>query len=90
MIKRNPAWGKIVCRCEMVTEGEIIEAIRRPLGATTLDGIKRRTRAGTGPCQGSFCSPKVAQILSRELDIPMEWVTKKGEGSFLACPMGVL
>jgi len=84
MVKVNPAWGKIICRCEMVTEAEIINAIRRPLGATTLDGIKRRTHAMSGPCQGSFCSAKIAQILSRELNITMERVTKKGKSSFFS------
>ena len=58
-IRQNPAYGTIVCRCEMVTEGEIIDAIRGPLGARSLDGVKRRTRAGMGRCQAGFCSPRV-------------------------------
>ena len=81
LIKNHPEYGTIVCRCEKVTEGEILDAIRRPLGATTLDGIKRRTRAGMGRCQSGFCSPKTMAILSREKGIPMENITKHGHGS---------
>lgn len=81
LIKEQPAYGTIVCRCEMITEGEIVDAIRRPLGARSLDGVKRRTRAGMGRCQSGFCSPKVMEILSRELGTSMEDVTKAGKGS---------
>jgi glycerol-3-phosphate dehydrogenase len=81
MIKKDPAYGAIVCRCEMVTEGEIVDAINRPLGATSLDGLKRRTRQGAGRCQAGFCTPRAMEILSRELGIPMTEVTKKGTGS---------
>lgn len=81
LIHREPAYGNIICRCEMVTEGEIIDAIRRPLGAKSLDGVKRRTRAGMGRCQSSFCSPRVMEILARELDIPVEEITKSGGNS---------
>lgn len=81
IIKENPAYGKIICRCESVTEGEIIEAINRNPGARDIDGVKRRTRAGMGRCQGGFCMPGVAEILSRELDIPFEKITKCGENS---------
>ena len=83
LIKKDPHFGKIVCRCEKVTEGEVIDSIRRTAGATTLDGVKRRTRAGMGRCQGGFCSPRITEILSRELGIPMEEVTKSGGGSNL-------
>lgn len=83
LIRRNPAYGTIVCRCESVTEGEIIDAIRRPVGARSLDGVKRRTRAGMGRCQSGFCSPRVMEILARELDIPTEAVTKSGGGSHI-------
>ena len=72
LIKDDPNYGHIVCRCEMVTEAEIIDAIRRPLGARNLGAIKRRTRAQMGRCQGGFCSIKLAEILSRELDISEE------------------
>ena len=75
--------GRLVCRCEVVTEAEIRAAIRRPVGATTVDGVKRRTRAGMGRCQGGFCSPRVAEILAEELGIPMTEVTKCGGESRL-------
>lgn len=78
LIKENPAYGNIICRCEMVTEGEIIDSIRRPLGAKSLDGVKRRTRAGMGRCQSGFCAPRTMEILHRELGIPMTEITKCG------------
>lgn len=81
LIQEKPEYGNIVCRCEMITEGEILDAIQRPLGARSLDGIKRRTRAGMGRCQAGFCSPKTMEILARELHIPMSEVTKSGGNS---------
>ncbi|MBQ8250152.1 MAG: NAD(P)/FAD-dependent oxidoreductase [Clostridia bacterium] len=84
MIKENPAYGRIVCRCEGVTEGEILDAIRTNPRATDLDGVKRRTRAQMGRCQGGFCSPYIIELLSRELDIPYENVTKFGGESNVA------
>ncbi len=81
LIRSNPMYGNIVCRCETVTEGEIVESIRRPAGARNLDAVKRRTRAGMGRCQGGFCTPRLVAILARELGIPAEEVTKKGKGS---------
>lgn len=78
-IQQDPRYGKLVCRCERVSEGEIVDAIQR--GASTLDGVKFRTRAGMGRCQGNFCSPKSAGILARELDQPLARITKKGPGS---------
>ena len=78
LIKDQPEYGRIICRCETITEGEIIDAIRRPLGAKSLDGVKRRTRAGMGRCQGGFCSPRVMDILSRELGVPLDSITKSG------------
>ncbi len=83
LIRREPAYGAIVCRCESVTEGEILDAIRRPVGARSLDGIKRRTRAGMGRCQAGFCSPKVMEILRRELGVDLTEVTKSGGGSYI-------
>ncbi len=83
LIRENPAYGNIICRCEMISEGEILDAIHRPLGARSLDGIKRRTRAGMGRCQSGFCSPRTMEILSRELNIPMEELTKSGGNSKL-------
>ncbi len=82
-INENPAYGKVVCRCETVTEAEIVNAIHRPLGATTLDGIKRRTRAGMGRCQSGFCTTRLLNILARELNLPEEAITKSGKGSEL-------
>ncbi len=79
LVTEDPKYGHVVCRCETVTEREVIEAIRR--GATTLDGVKFRTRAGMGRCQGGFCSPRVTKILARELGIYEKNVTKKGGGS---------
>jgi glycerol-3-phosphate dehydrogenase len=81
LIMKNPAYGNIICRCEMITEGEIIDAIRRPLGAKSLDGIKRRTRAGMGRCQGGFCTPRVMEIIARECQVSMLDVTKSGGNS---------
>lgn len=78
MIRENPAYANVVCRCELVTEGEIMDAIHRPLGAKTLDGVKRRTRAGMGRCQSGFCSPKVIEILARELGKDIGEITKAG------------
>ena len=81
LIQEKPEYGNIVCRCEMITEGEIIDAIQRPLGARSLDGIKRRTRAGMGRCQTGFCSPKTMEVLARELHISISEVTKSGGNS---------
>jgi len=81
LIKERPEYGKIVCRCEVVTEGEIIDSIRRPLGARSLDGVKRRTRAGMGRCQAGFCSAKIVDILAKELNIAPTEVTKFGGDS---------
>lgn len=78
LIQENPAYANVICRCELVTEGEILDAIHRPLGATTLDGVKRRTRAGMGRCQAGFCSPKTVEILARELNVEPETITKAG------------
>lgn len=82
-IRKNPAYGNIICRCEMISEGEIIDAIRRPLGARTMDGIKRRTRAGMGRCQSGFCSPKVMEILAREWNMDLLEVRKASDKSWM-------
>ncbi len=81
LIRRHPEYGTVICRCETVTEGEILDAIRRPLGARSLDGIKRRTRAGMGRCQAGFCSPRAMEILARELGTGMDRITKSGGDS---------
>lgn len=83
LIRNNPAYGNIVCRCEMISEGEILDAIRRPLGARSLDGVKRRTRAGMGRCQAGFCSPRTMEILAREWEIPVSEITKSGGKSVI-------
>ncbi|MDO4284471.1 MAG: NAD(P)/FAD-dependent oxidoreductase [Eubacteriales bacterium] len=83
LIEQNPLYGNVVCRCELVTEGEIVDAIRRPVGATTLDGIKRRVRAGMGRCQAGFCTPKQMEILARELGVDIGEITKNDPGSEL-------
>ncbi|MBQ6520592.1 MAG: NAD(P)/FAD-dependent oxidoreductase [Anaerolineaceae bacterium] len=81
LIANNADFAKVVCRCETVTEAEIRDAIRRPVGALTVDGVKIRTRAGMGRCQAGFCTPRVLEILSEELNIPLEEVRKFGGDS---------
>ena len=80
-IREKPEYGRIVCRCEQVSEGEILDAIRRPLGAKSLDGVKRRVRAGMGRCQSGFCSPKIMDLLARELGVDVADITKAGGNS---------
>lgn len=81
LVSENPLYANVICRCEIVTEGEIVDAINRPLGATTLDGVKRRTRAGMGRCQAGFCSPKTLEIIARETGREIVDITKHGAGS---------
>lgn len=76
LIKKDPRYSKLICRCEKITEGEIVDIIHRNVGATTVDGVKRRIRPGMGKCQGGFCMPDIIEILSRELKVPMEEVVK--------------
>ncbi len=83
LIEENALYGRIICRCEMITEAEIVQAINSPVGARDLDGVKRRTRAGMGRCQSGFCSPRVTEIISRERKIPMTSVTKCGGCSYI-------
>lgn len=83
LIKENHLYGRVICRCETVTEAEIVEAIHEPCGARTVDGVKRRTRAGMGRCQGGFCGPRVTQILARELNIPVPEVLKERADSHM-------
>ena len=80
-IRQNNLYGRVICRCETVTEGDIVAAIKAPCGAYTVDGVKRRTRAGMGRCQGGFCGPRVTQILARELGITVSEVLKERSGS---------
>lgn len=79
LIEKDKSFSKIVCRCEMITEGEIVAAIHSPLGGKTIDGLKRRVRSTAGRCQGGFCTPKVIEILSRELNIPQEDIVKNNQ-----------
>jgi len=81
LIKEKPAYGHMVCKCEFVTEGEIVEAIHRPIPALTVDAIKRRTRASMGGCQGIGCTLPISKILSRELGIDISDINKNSEGS---------
>lgn len=83
IIRRDPRYGRIVCRCETVTEGELVEAIHKEPRPTTMDGLKRRTRCGMGRCQGGFCTPYVTEILARETGRDLLSVTRSGEGSAL-------
>lgn len=83
LIKKNPAYGQIICRCESITAGEIIDAITRTLGARSLDGIKRRTRAGMGRCQAGFCTPRQMDLLEKYAHLTPEQVTKSGGNSIL-------
>ncbi len=78
LTEKNKAYGRIICRCETITEGEILDAIHAPAGAVDVDGVKRRTRAGMGRCQGGFCGSKVVEILARELGKNMNDITKFG------------
>ena len=83
LIAQNHLYAHVVCRCETVTEAEVVQAIHRNPGARDIDGIKRRVRAGLGRCQAGFCGMRIPQILARELNIPLEQVSKKGPGSEL-------
>ena len=83
LIRKNPAYGKIICRCEQISEGEIVDCIRRNVGAHTIKGVKKRVRPGMGRCQGGFCEPQVAEILARELGIPLEEVVLDTPKSFI-------
>jgi len=83
LINKNPLYGRIICRCESVTEGEIVDALHRSIVPTTIGAVKRRTSAGMGRCQGGFCGPRVHEIISRELGIPMEQILMDEEGSYI-------
>ncbi len=83
LVKKNPAYGRVICRCETVTEGEILDAIHRPIVPHTVDAIKRRCGAGLGRCQGGFCGPRVVEILARELSLGREDIEKDKTGSYI-------
>ena len=83
LIRKDALYGHVICRCETVTEGEIVAAIHRPIPARSMDAVKRRLRAGLGRCQGGFCGPRVLEILARELNVPVEQINKNQAGSYL-------
>ena len=83
IIRKNPDYGVIICRCEGISKGEIVDTIHSPIPATTIDALKRRVRPGMGRCQGGFCSPLVTQIICEETGLSPEEVTKRGEDSNL-------
>ncbi|MDR1953440.1 MAG: FAD-dependent oxidoreductase, partial [Clostridiales Family XIII bacterium] len=83
LIRKRPEFGNVICRCEEITEGEILEAIRSPIVPTTVDAIKRRTRAGMGRCQGGFCQPRVVEILARELGKDWTDIMLKGREAYI-------
>ena len=83
LIRENPLYGRVICRCETVTEGEIVAAIHSPVPPTTINGVKRRVGAGMGRCQGGFCGPRVQEILSRELGIPMDKILMDQPGTYI-------
>ena len=83
LIARNPAYGRVICRCETITEGEIVAAIHSPIPPCSLDGIKRRAGSGMGRCQGGFCGPRVLDILARELGCSPLDIQQDGDGTFI-------
>ncbi len=83
LIEKDPRFGRIICHCEHITEGEIVDVIKRKAGATTVDGVKRRARPGSGRCQGGFCAPRVMEILARELGIDITDVVKDSPNSHI-------
>lgn len=83
LVRENPLYGRVICRCETVTEGEIVNAIHSPIPPCSIDGVKRRAGAGMGRCQGGFCGPRVLEILSRELGVPQKDILQDQDGSFL-------
>ncbi len=83
LAEENPAYGRLVCRCRKITEGEILDSIHRTPGAVTVDGVKRRTGATSGRCQGSFCTQRIIELLARELGIPPSSVAKDKPGSYV-------
>ena len=83
LIKKEPSYGRVICRCEGITEGEIVSAIKRSFGKISIDGVKRRCRPGMGRCQGGFCGPRVQEIIARELNIKMEEIVQEKEKSVI-------
>jgi glycerol-3-phosphate dehydrogenase len=82
-LKSDPRYGRVICRCETITEGDILHVMHSPIPPVSIDGVKRRCNAGMGRCQGGFCGPRVHEILSRETNIPMEDICQDRAGSYL-------
>ncbi len=82
-MQENPAYGRVICRCETITEGEILAALHSEIPATTIDGVKRRAGAGMGRCQGGFCGPRVLELISREFGIDPLQVQQDKAGTFV-------
>ena len=85
MIREDPRWGRVICRCETVTEGEIVTALHTPIPPTSVNGVKRRVGAGMGRCQGGFCGPRVQEIVARELGVSPVEVLMDWEGTWVLC-----
>ena len=85
MIRKDPRWGRVICRCETVTEGEIVEALHTPIPPVSVNGVKRRVGAGMGRCQGGFCGPRVQEIIARELGLDPTEVLMDWEGTWVLC-----
>ena len=83
LIKKDSRYGRIICRCENITEGEIVDSINRTLGATTIDGVKRRCRPGCGRCQGGFCGPRVQEIIAREKGVAIKDIDLDRKNSYI-------
>ena len=83
LISKNASYGNIICRCEQISEGEIVDAIHSPVGARTVKGVKKRVRPGMGRCQGGFCEPRVIEILARELGVTVDQIKLDAPGSDL-------
>ena len=83
LVSEHPAYGRVICRCETVTEGEILDALQSPIPPRSVDGIKRRVGAGMGRCQGGFCGPRVVEILSRELGLSPGQIVQDKAGTWL-------
>jgi glycerol-3-phosphate dehydrogenase len=85
MIAKDPRWGRVICRCETVTEGEIVEALHTPIPPVSVNGVKRRVGAGMGRCQGGFCGPRVQEIIARELGLDPTEVLMDWDGTWVLC-----
>lgn len=83
LVRKNPLYGRVICRCETITEGEIVDAIHSPIPPCSLDGVKRRAGSGMGRCQGGFCGPRVQEILARELGVTQEEILQDGAGTVI-------